>query len=237
MRLLFTSLGRIPRSTFGRNLALLATRWKISSPAAGRGCDVTVPGCKWFANGTSARLPAWCGCSLPATTAAQARYRCSDTRTALSCARRMPESGVFALPLELGTLEPQAAAAATDLSDSISALCNFYICAAALSADQVCVRCAFSARQSTSSVCPRGAQAHSSVTPLRAHFQGFGVLCTSKPKSFLASRGGRSQNPDDELGAADTSKSADRRVRASGTRQRWSRGFQKKRDLGDAGLD
>jgi hypothetical protein len=46
----------------------------------------------------------------------------------------MPESGVLALPLELGTLEPRAAAVTEHLSDRISSLC---VRASALSAGQV----------------------------------------------------------------------------------------------------
>ena len=47
----------------------------------------------------------------------------------------MPESGIFALPLELGTLEPRAAAVTEQhLSDRISSLC---VRASALSAGQV----------------------------------------------------------------------------------------------------
>jgi hypothetical protein len=81
-------------------------------------------------------------------------------------------------------------------------------------------------------------QIQSAVLRRYVHISKDSAFCApqnncSKPPKILASRGGRSESPDEivELGAADTSKSADRRVRASGTRQRWSRGFQNKRDL------
>jgi hypothetical protein len=50
MRLICTPPGRVSCTGILRSLAFLATRWKISSPAAGRGCNVTVHGCNLAAD-------------------------------------------------------------------------------------------------------------------------------------------------------------------------------------------
>ena len=104
--------------------------------------------------------------------ALQPRVLCA----ALSCARRMPESSVFAEPLELGTLEPRAAAAAADSSDSISlSLCT---CASALSG----------------SGAGSGAQAQQCRSVAHAHFLRIPRFVHLKTqKIFWPRRGGRSQ--------------------------------------------
>ena len=91
-------------------------------------CSGQRVGCQWRG--------ACCGRPLSGTTAASTdrsarRAESSAVATHVSCAalsraRRMPESGVFALPLELRTLEPRAAAMAAGSCDSISL--SLYMC-------------------------------------------------------------------------------------------------------------